>query len=61
MDYYICEECGQKYYGLKISSFWSGRAVSIICQKCGGRLLKITREEFYSEEKEVVIKEEVKK
>jgi len=45
MNYYICLNCGQKYCG------W---AEGIICQKCGGVLKKITREEFYSEEKEVI-------
>ena len=50
MNYYICRRCGTLYCG------W---AVSIICQKCGGVLKRITREEFYSEKKEV-IKEEVK-
>ncbi|GAI62472.1 unnamed protein product [marine sediment metagenome] len=52
MNYYICMECGQKYCG------W---AISIICQKCGSKLRRITWEEFYSKEekKRVVIEEEV--
>ncbi|MBA7549525.1 hypothetical protein ES705_42012 [subsurface metagenome] len=45
MNYYICFECGRKYCG------W---AKSIICQKCGGILKEINREEFYSEKKEVI-------
>jgi len=49
MNYYICEECGSLYCG------W---AVTIICQKCGGVLKKVTWEEYYSEKKEVVIKED---
>lgn len=51
MNYYICEECGQKYCG------W---AESIICQKCGGKLKRISREEYYSKKK-VVMKEGGKK
>jgi len=43
MNYYICEECGQRYCG------W---AEGIICQKCGGKLEKITWEEFSLEKKE---------
>ncbi|MBA7565244.1 hypothetical protein ES708_06920 [subsurface metagenome] len=50
MNYYICEECEQKYCG------W---AISIICRKCGGRLRRITWKEFYLEKKRVVIEEEI--
>ncbi|GAJ12154.1 unnamed protein product [marine sediment metagenome] len=50
MNYYICKDCGQKYCG------W---ADNIICQKCGGKLKGITREEFSLEKKRVVIGEEV--
>jgi hypothetical protein len=52
MNYYICEDCRQKYCG------W---AVNIICQRCEGRLKRISWEEFYLEEekKRVVIGEEV--
>jgi len=50
MNYYICLNCDQKYCG------W---AVSEICQKCGGVLEPMTREEFYLEKKRVVIEEEV--
>jgi len=50
MNYYICEECGQKYCG------W---AETIICEKCGGKLLKISWQGYYSEKKGVFIEEEV--
>ena len=50
MNYNICEECNQKYCG------W---AESTECQECGGRLLKITREEFYPEKKETAIKQQI--
>ncbi|MBA7517443.1 hypothetical protein ES705_09497 [subsurface metagenome] len=46
MNYYLCEECGQKYCGWATSEF---------CQKCGGVLEKITREEFLLEKKRVII------
>jgi len=46
MNYYICRRCGTLYCG------W---AVSIICQKCGGLLKAVSREEFY--EKKEIIKE----
>lgn len=52
MNYLICEDCDQKYCG------W---AKGITCQKCGGRLLRITREEFCSGAKETVIEEGGKK
>ncbi|MBA7515462.1 hypothetical protein ES705_07502 [subsurface metagenome] len=42
MNHYICEECGQKFCG------W---ATGIICQKCGGILKEINREEFLFREK----------
>jgi len=48
MNYKICEGCDQKYCG------WAEKK---ICRECGGKLERITREEFYSEEKEVVTKE----
>lgn len=50
MNYYICEECGQKYCG------W---AISETCQKCGGALESVSWEEFSLEKKRVVIEEEV--
>lgn len=48
MNYYICGRCGTLYTG------WAN---SIICRKCGGVLERITREEFYSEEKDIKVKE----
>jgi len=48
MNYYICGRCGSLYCG------W---ATSIICEKCGGVLKKVSWEKFYSEKKGVVIKE----
>jgi len=54
MNYNICEDCNQKYCG------W---AESTECQECGGKLKRITREEFYSEEKDmkdIKVKEESK-
>ncbi|MBA7541182.1 hypothetical protein ES705_33489 [subsurface metagenome] len=51
MNYYICVRCGSLYCG------W---AISEICQKCGRGLKSITREEFYSKEKGVVIEESKK-
>ncbi|MBA7610605.1 hypothetical protein ES703_17817 [subsurface metagenome] len=41
MNYYLCENCGQKYCG------WANNKE---CQKCGNVLKEITREEFYPEE-----------
>ena len=45
MLHYRCEKCGQKYTG------W---AVAEICQKCGGKLEELSREEFYEEDKKEV-------
>lgn len=42
MNYYICPGCGQRYCG------WSNNK---ICQKCKKVLKRITREEFYPDEK----------
>ena len=50
MNYYICEDCDQKYCG------W---AVSEICQECRGKLKRVTVEEFSLEKKRVIIGEEV--
>ncbi|GAI81379.1 unnamed protein product [marine sediment metagenome] len=50
MNYYICEECGQKYTGWANNEF---------CQKCGSKLKRISQEEFYLEKKKAVIEEEV--
>lgn len=47
MNYYICLNCRQRYTGWAEGKF---------CQKCGGILKEITREKFYSKEKEIVIK-----
>ncbi len=51
MNHYICEDCGQKYCGWAEGKF---------CQKCGGILREITREEFYPEEEGVAIKVDTK-
>jgi len=47
MNYYICISCGALYCG------W---AKSIICDKCGGLLKAVSREEYYAEEKGLNIK-----
>lgn len=47
MNYYKCQECGQIYTG------WGE---SKICGKCGGILIRISREEFeiYKEDRKGV-------
>lgn len=42
MPRYKCEKCGAKFAG------WGAGE---ICQKCGGRLKEISKEEFYEEKK----------
>ena len=54
MNYNICERCGTLYCG------W---AESVIYRECGGKLERITREEYYSEEKgikDIKVKEKSK-
>ncbi|MBA7576997.1 hypothetical protein ES708_18843 [subsurface metagenome] len=40
MPKYQCEKCGALYAG------WAGKG---ICQKCGGRVVVISREKYYEE------------
>ncbi|MBA7582979.1 hypothetical protein ES708_24917 [subsurface metagenome] len=41
MPYYECEKCGAKFAGWGVGKF---------CQKCRGKLNKISKEEFYRDE-----------